>query len=128
MQPLAKMNPIEKAQLLFELFPLEIPALVIFIKYTADNLIADKDKIQAQWDETEEIFTFTFLISLAEKAKALIQEREIDLAQSKSHFSLLLFEGYLGFFSTDCLRDFIKSTKCTDYHFRIAAKLLFDFE
>jgi len=127
MQPLNKMSPKEKGELLFELFPLEIPAFVIFLQYIADNLITNNETVRLSWDEAKETFTFTFWLSLAEEVSTLVQKRQTDLAQSKSYFSIKLFDGYAGFFSTHCLRLFIKSDKCTDYHFRLAAQLLFDF-
>ena len=48
MKPLNKMNNVEKAKLLFELFPEEMPLLIAFIKEFTQSIINEPGKLKVK--------------------------------------------------------------------------------
>jgi len=125
MQPLNNLTHVEKAKLLFQFFPSEIPAFIVFEKWLAEKLILDKKTIEMEWGRENSPFTFPFWLSLAEDTVKRIEKNDTTLAQSSNRFADQLFDGYNAFFSIHCLNVFAKSQKCESKQFALAVELFF---
>jgi hypothetical protein len=128
MQPLIKLTNVERAKLLFELIPVEIPAFIVFEKFLANKIIRDKKTIEKDWDMKKTPFAFPFWLSLAEDAVNKIEKNDKQLAANSRRFSDQLFDGYNAFFSVHCLLEFTKSAKCISKKFALFVDVLFSFE
>src|SRR5450432_3762363 len=117
MQPLINLTNADRAKLLFQLFPGEIPAFIVFEKIYAEILIRDQKQIEKEWKNDKGPFTFEFWLSMAQDAIKTIEENDTEIATRSSRFSFLLFEGFNCFFTMDSLRQFARSGKCTNPKF-----------
>ena len=97
MKPLHKFNNVEKAKLLFELFPEETAKSISCIKAMADMICNDPEEVKQKWED--QFFTADFWIGLARDTRERIEKNGIQLTKSSRRFSDQLFDGYNAFFS-----------------------------
>jgi hypothetical protein len=66
MKPLDELTSREKAKLLHELFPSEMPDLIAFIQEVCNTIQREKDILKLEWDN--QLLSAEFWFHLAEKA------------------------------------------------------------
>lgn len=124
MKALANLNNVEKAQLLHNLFPQEIPAVLQFISSCAKTLIEEQEQQRPHWDGA--LFGFDFWLSLAQHAEKVISEYDRKLQKSSRLFADELFGGYNAAFAVHCLTIYTTVRQHTNSKFTLATDLLFN--
>lgn len=122
MKQLEQLNNVERAKLLFELLPQQIPGFVHCMKAIAEIICNDPEKLKQQWDG--QILTADFWIELAKDAKSRIEKNEKELLKNSRRFSDQLFDGYNALFAVHCLQEYCKQPEA-DNKFNRAVELLF---
>lgn len=126
MKPIEELSNTEKAKLLHELFPNEIPGLLAFTANMSLTLAEEADSQRAHWQNG--LFTFDFWLSLAQDAHKRIQRYQPKMRHNSSLFADQLFDGYLALYLTYCLMLYTIPRKHPNTQFVKAADLLFDLQ
>lgn len=122
MQPLYKLTNIEKAELLFKLFPDEIISVIEFSKELTQSIVDNSEKMKTS---ANLLHSTPFWFELANNAKRKFETYGNRLAESSGLFSDQLFNGYDSLYASYCLHQYIISEKCTNRKFKDAVMLLF---
>lgn len=121
MKPLNNLNNVERAKLLFELHPAQIPA---FIKYATEVLnrqLADVTDLKANWNNG--MISAEYWIGLMFDLRKQIVKYNPQISKSKALFSDQLFDGFLALITTTILGNYIAVNK--DTKFNLTVQLLF---
>jgi hypothetical protein len=124
MKPLDKLSNMERARLLHQLFPAEIPALIEFTLSMCETVPEEKEMIVKRWEHTT--ISFSMLLQLAESVKANILKYGDAIHTSSRLFAEQLFLGYRAFFMVYCLEQFTKTKKHPNERFAQMAAILFN--
>lgn len=124
MKPFAELTNIDKAGLLFDLFPAEIPDFIAFTHNTAATVREDQVMGEKNWDNG--IFTFNYWLALASRIEESTDRHSSRIAKSKALFARYLFEGHLTTFTTYCLLNFTTVREHRNAKFAKAVDLLFN--
>ena len=101
MKALKDFTNVDKAALLHELFPEEIPALLHFIKGMATSIGHDVELNRMNWEDG--LMSFDFWLSLADQIEVNLDMKKSKMTSNPRIFTQYLFEGYLAIFSNHCL-------------------------
>ena len=123
MKPFIKLRNTERAKLLFELFPKEMPCFIAFSKELTQQIIDDPDKLKTE--TIDQIRTTYFWYELVTNAKRKLELYGNKLAKRSRLFSDQLFDGYDSIYARYCLQKYIISDNCTNRKFKEAVMLLF---
>lgn len=117
------MNNVEKAKLMFQLFPNEIPQLLEFVKGVCDTITEHEDIERKRWQHG--IVTFDFWLSLVRDIATVINRYGRDLHKSRQLFGDQLFDGQLALVMLHCLTLYTTTRQHPNQRFADAVKLLF---
>ena len=123
MKALAQLNNIERARILFELFPHEIPEFLQFQKAITDNLMRDPDQLKEKWEN--EFFQFEFWMQQVKQVQCKLDKYSHQLTKRSTLFADQLFDGYLALYSSHCLHQYITHQKPGDPRFTHAVEIFF---
>ena len=123
MQPLTQLNNTERAKLLFELFPGEIPDFLFFLKSVTDNLVGDPDQLKERW--INRFCSAECWLRLAGAIQKKLDRYKQQLPKRSRLFGDQLFDGYTALYTAHCLQQYIQHGKPADAHFKNAVELLF---
>ena len=123
MKPLNKLCNVERAKLLFDLFPAEIPKFISFMTELTDAIIDNPDKIRSK--AIDQIHTTEFWQQLVNDAKIKLDKYGVRLAKQSRLFSEQLFNGYNSIYAHYCLNQYIIKEEGLNRKFRHAVLLLF---
>ena len=124
MKPIEQLVNVEKARLLHQLFPSEIPALMEFVQSMCDTIKENEQSQRKQWENG--LFGFDFWLSLVIEVEKKIKQYGVQLHKSNKLFSDQLFDGYLAFYMVHCLLVYTTTREHTNRKFTIAVDLLFN--
>jgi hypothetical protein len=124
MKGLAYLTNVQRAKLLYDLFPIEIGDFIVFDLEVAEKILREKDQLKSTWNEGN-IFPAAYWIGLAEGTIKKLKQPEAKIAKSGVLFSEQLFNGDNAFFSKHCLLQFVNSQKAKNPKFKQAVELLF---
>lgn len=124
MKGLPTYSNIQKAKLLFDFFPADIPDFLAFQQEVAEKIVKEKDQLKASASESQ-VFPATYWIQLAEATLRKIKHPESKLAKSSQQFSEQLFTGDNAFFSKHCLLQFSSGNRNKNNRFRQCVDLFF---
>ncbi|WPV02166.1 hypothetical protein SNE26_10300 [Mucilaginibacter sp. cycad4] len=124
MKPLNNLNNIEKAKLLHELFPDEIPQLLAEILAVCEDFRANKTAYSEQW-QSGRLMTFDNWLQLGEQAEKLILKYRKSMEKSSKVFAEQLCStwDYTFLFVND--RICKHAEKSAQVKFKIAVELLY---
>jgi len=123
MKTLDKLNNVEKAKILFDLFPDEIPA---FLKFTEGMCLTIKEQEATQREAWRNVlFSYDFWLSLVSGAEHKIKQYGDKLHHSGKLFADQLFDGYMAGYTSYCLIEYTTLRKHPNIKFTIAVDLLF---
>ena len=122
MKPVNKLTPIEKAELLFELFPQEMPGLIEFSRALTQSIIDNPEEMKKSMNL---LHSTPFWFQLVHKAKINFDTYGNSLAEIATLFSKLLFDKYDHIYGSYCLHQYLIEEKWTNRKFRDAIMLLF---
>ncbi len=124
MKPISKLNNVQRATILFDLFPGRFQPFYEQVEKIADGFLTKADEIKLTWEN--KAFTFEFWYHLAKTSKQIVTEHK-RLPKIKSRAMIKdLFDQYNAFFSIHCLYQLPDQKLCK--RFSLATKFLFDFE
>ena len=124
MKPFYNLTNVDKAKVLHELFPDEMPAFLEFVK-SVSRLIDEKHaELNATWKH--QLFTFEFWVNLSKDAENKINQYNKKLHTSSRLFADQLFDGYAAFFAVHCLIEYIKKADCKNEKFVKAVDMFFE--
>ncbi len=99
MKELTKMTNTEKARLLHDLFPEEMPHLLEYMLTICADLKENEESHRQNW--TSGIMTFNLWLRLSEQAAMLIKKFRRDMEKSSRIFSYQLCFGYTAVYLND---------------------------
>ncbi|MCJ8208128.1 hypothetical protein MUY27_00315 [Mucilaginibacter sp. RS28] len=124
MKPLHELVNIEKARLLHELFPQEMPQFLEYTLSVSEYVQQDEEKLRQQWQV--QFFTLEAWISLARNIESKIKKFSTQYQKSSKVFSEQLFDFPQAAFMTHCLGLYTSTQQLGNRKFTLAADLLFD--
>ena len=104
MKPLSQQNNVERARLLFELFPNEMPAFISFMKINVQKILKNDEHLRDNWKG--QLITVEFWLELAKKANECINKYDDKLGQKSRLFADQLFDGYNALLGSHCLSQY----------------------
>lgn len=123
MKPYIKLSNVEKARLLFELFPDEMPSLTLFIKVMTHSILDNPAILQNT--PSDQLHTTEFWMELVADAKGVFKVYEKKLSKSSRLFSEKFFSGYNSIYAGFCLHQYLLSNDSMNKKLRTAIQLLF---
>lgn len=125
MKSLEQYNNMDKAELLFRLFPEEIPQIVDFIGLMSLTVLEDQERGRAKWKNG--LFTFDLWISWAKEANDKVAKYGTRLYNNKRLFTDQLFDGYVACFTNHCIQVLITTMQHKNARFIHAVHMLYNF-
>lgn len=126
MKALKKMNNIEKAYLLANLFPDTLKELTHFIQTETERFRKHEQYIRSIWTE-KTLINLDFWYSLIENTEEVLKQYHVFLHRSPRVFSYQLFDGHNAIFVTNCLIEYTHKDECIP-KLKEAIHLLFGYE
>lgn len=123
MKPLEQLINTEKAALLFQLFPAEIPAFLEYVSNMNDTLKEEQERQRENW---QGLITFELWMQLVNQAEQTIAKYGRQLHKSHRLFSEQLFDGNLAIYLIHCLISYVGIRKHDNAKFVLAVNLLFN--
>lgn len=124
MKPLEDLINVEKARLLHEWFPQEIPALLTFTYNMCLTLLEDEQKVRSQWQNG--LLTVDAWLSFIRAAKDRIDKNEKKLQTQSDLFADELFEGFIAVYMVHCITLYTTVQRHPNPKFMLAVNLLFN--
>lgn len=125
MKPLQQLNNVERAGLLFSLFPEEMPALVGFIDGMAAATLEDKQAFCNSWNNA--LFSADLWLEWVAQVKKAIDRYGTQLHVKKRLFTDQLFDGYLACFSAYCIEVYFTTIAQKNKRMEHCARMLYEF-
>jgi hypothetical protein len=123
MKALSAMNNVERAKLLFDLFPQEKTPFVDFEKKLIDHLVKNSQTIREKWEDG--MFSFEFWVNQANGAGARITSSRSKMTKNSQILATELFDDMRALFSAHCLQQYTLSMVPKNKHFILAVKAIF---
>ncbi|OJY94840.1 MAG: hypothetical protein BGP13_14320 [Sphingobacteriales bacterium 40-81] len=123
MQSLHNLNNVQRAKLLFDLLPADIPAFVDFTKTLAERVKENPEALREKWQTP--LLNVDMWVKLAYAVHDAIEKYGSKLSRSGRLFSDQLFDGYLALFSVHCLQQFVQYAELKERRFKTAVELFF---
>ncbi len=123
MKPLEQLVNIEKARLLHDLFPSEMPELISYAESLCEFIQQDKEQLREKWNNP--ILTLDMWVKLAAEVEHTIKNYGVRLHKQSRLFSEQLFAGYLAIVMSHCLHIYITTQRRGNRKFSLAIDLLF---
>lgn len=124
MKPLENLINVEKAKLLHELFPQEIPALLAYTGSMCLTLQEEEQLSRSKWDNG--LFTVDAWLSFVKEVGDKINRYGKRLHSQSRLFADQLFDGYLALYMVHCLTLYTTIRKHDNPKFTLAIDLLFN--
>ncbi|WP_423147034.1 hypothetical protein [Rubrolithibacter danxiaensis] len=124
MKPLNNLTNIEKAKLLHDLFPEEIPSLLAFVCNMSITVKEQEQQHRERWENG--LFGFDFWLSLLTEVDSKINKYANKLNNRSLLFAEQLFNGYLAMYMVHCLTVYTTNRQHTNKKFTQAVDLLFN--
>lgn len=122
MKPFKQMNLVEKAKLLSDLFPEEVPDMICFIEKQTVHFLENEAQIRSNWQSA--LITSEDWFGLVRDTEKRLKQRYRQLFVTQKWFSNQLFNGYKALFPIYCMVEYANSTEC-DHLLRKAIHLIF---
>lgn len=124
MKPLNNLSNADRAKLMFQLFPKEMPALIQYTKEQCKNIIDNETSVREQW-QPNSIFTFDFWLALVKDAAQKIEKYGDELSKSSHLFSDQLFDGYICLAMCSCVLGHAKKRQRENPDYSVVVNLFF---
>ncbi|MCF3109580.1 hypothetical protein LL912_12435 [Niabella sp. CC-SYL272] len=124
MKSLKVLNNVERAALLFDLFPDETPGVAEFVRNMAITVMEDREQIGKAWDNAE--LAFDKWLGIAKAIRNRTTRVGIRSGTVGYFYAELLFAGQLAVFSTYCLITYVTDRKHPDHKFSWMVRILFE--
>lgn len=122
MKPLNNLSGSEKARLLHELFPNEMPLLLEDIKIFCENFRHNKEVYRSQW--ASGFMSFDYWQKLGEETAGILEKHTSNILRSSKIFSDQLYFTYTSLFVTDRIIKYAEY-KSKNEKFKLIVQALF---
>ncbi|RYY31177.1 MAG: hypothetical protein EOO04_02220 [Chitinophagaceae bacterium] len=123
MKPLEQLTNVEKARILHQLFPAEIPEFLQFVQNMSITIIEEQERIKATWKHLP--CSFACWMHLALEASDNIEHYEKKMHRNGRLFADQLFDGHNTVYLVYCLRQYTEARIHPNEKFILAVQLLF---
>jgi len=123
MKALRLLSGAEKARLLHDLFPEEMPLLLEDIRQFCEDFKAGKEEYRKAWDSG--FMSFDYWQTLAEETAGILKRHTVNMVRSSRVFSDQLYFTYTSLFVTDRIVKYAAKGS-QDEKFKQAVILLFN--
>lgn len=123
LKKIKKMTIVERARMLHELFPDEIPGLINYVDGMCSTILEDTEANKELWKIT--VLPFNLWLEQLKAVQNEIHTYREKLHQKSTLFADLLFDGYRACFLIDCLRIYISTQKHSNWKFSAMLEILF---
>lgn len=120
------MSNVEKAKLLHELLPNEIPAFLRFVEGMCQTI--REDEVNQRASRQEGFLSFDFWLQLIGQTEKTIEKYGLQLHKNSRLFADQLFDGYMALFLVHCLTVYTTARQHPNKRFIAAVDLLFGAE
>ena len=124
MKPLDNLINVERAKLLHELFPQEIPALLEYTNNMCITIQEDEQLTRSQWENG--LLTVEAWLSFVEEVRSKINRYGKRLHTQSRLFADQLFDGHTALYMVHCMTLYTTIRKHNNYKFALAIDLLFN--
>ncbi len=124
MKPLENLINVEKARLLHELFPKEIPALLEYVNGMCLTIQEDEQLTRNQWENG--LLTVEAWLSFVEEVRNKIERYGKRMHKQSRLFADQLFDGYVAIYMVHCMTLYTTIRKHPNNKFSLAIDLLFN--
>ncbi|MBS1666479.1 hypothetical protein [Chitinophaga defluvii] len=124
MKPLENLINVEKARLLHELFPQEIPALLEYVNGMCLTIQEDEQLTRNQWENG--LLTVEAWLSFVEEVRNKIERYGKRMHKQSRLFADQLFDGYVAIYMVHCMTLYTTIRKHPNHKFSLAIDLLFN--
>ena len=124
MKALNQLNNPQKAKLLHQLFPGEMPALIDFVQGMCEAVKENQDLNRAKWNN--DLFSFDFWLGLSGNVHAASEKYGVKLQNNSNLFADQLFDDYLAYFTIHCIVTYTAVRQHENSKFVKAVDLLFN--
>ena len=121
MKPIYQLSNRDKATLLYQLFPEEMPALIDFIEGMCISVIEGQERERERWDG---FIPFDLYLEQANAVADNIRKHRSKLAGSQRLFLEKLFGGFLALFTNNVLIIYVTVRQHNNHKFVQAVELL----
>ncbi|PSK90844.1 hypothetical protein [Taibaiella chishuiensis] len=125
MKPLHNLDNTGKGRLLAELFPLEIPRIIAYMKEAYANMVNHEQQIKEGW--TNGFITANFWYQNAAEVMKVLDKWKNPEVVSIRVFSDQLFHDLRAIYTIDCIVKYAED-KCDYPKFQKMVSILFDYE
>ncbi|WEK21324.1 MAG: hypothetical protein P0Y49_09240 [Candidatus Pedobacter colombiensis] len=125
MKTLNQFTNVDKAALLHQLFPEEIPSLIEFMQGMSESIIENEELNRDKWDNG--FLSFNQWLHLAKETNTKIKENGTRMCKSTRLFSGQLFDGSIAVFTNHCIAVLITTKQHSNQRFIHAAHMLYSF-
>ncbi|SDD66335.1 hypothetical protein [Pedobacter soli] len=122
MKPLTDLSGSEKARLLHELFPKEIPLLLADIKMFCESFKQNKEVFRSQWGDG--FMSFDYWQNHSEETAGILRKHTFNMTRSSKVFSDQLYFTYTSLFVTDRIIKYAEH-QSKDEKFKLIVQVLF---
>lgn len=124
MKTLKQLINVEKAKLLHEWFPEEIPAFLDTMQGICEAIRQDEAHYRDHWQDG--LMNFDFWLTLAGQAEGIIKQYRKRMYANQRLFADQLFDGYQAIFSIHCLSQYAMAKQLENRKFYLATDLFFN--
>ncbi|OJW80313.1 MAG: hypothetical protein BGO69_05645 [Bacteroidetes bacterium 46-16] len=124
MKPLENLINVEKARLLHELFPQEIPALLEYVNGMCLTIQEDEQSTRNQWENG--LLTVESWLSFVEEIRNKIERYGKRMHKQSRLFADQLFDGYVAIYMVHCMTLYTTIRNHPNHKFSLAIDLLFN--
>lgn len=124
MKPLENLINVEKAKLLHELFPQEIPALLEYVNGMCLTIQEDEQLTRSQWENG--LLTVEAWLSFVEEVRYKIEKYGKRMHEQSRLFADQLFDGYVAIYMVHCMTLYTTIRQHPNHKFSLAIDLLFN--
>ena len=126
MKALYKMDDLDKANLLFALFPEQLTNIQNTINEQCNFYMTYESEIRKVWN-AKGFLTVNFWYNLVYSASDNLQRNKGHIWKKPKSFADFFFDGNDSIFTKDCLNEYAESEDC-DWYLKKAINMLFDNE
>ena len=124
MKPLENLTNIERAKMLHQLFPHEMPALIDYTEGVCIAIIQEEKRHRANWENG--LITFDYWLSLVKQVKQNIEVYGKAMGKRSGLFAEQLFSGHLAMVMAHAMYLYTTTRQHPNHKFALAVDLLFN--
>lgn len=124
MKPIDRLNNVERAKILHQLFPEEINPVLVYMSKHTEYILANADHLRKEWSHG--LINFEMWLQFAGITKCCLAKYGHRLNKTAALFADQLFDGLLALYTVDCIAKYAE-TENAGPKFSKAVELFFNY-